>query len=76
TVNSLLTHTFPWTPRTMGFDRVWGRGETRFLHTKCMGFQPKKVWIIGFERVMGYGHTFPVNQPGGQNFLWDIIEYG
>ena len=25
---------------------------------------------------MGYEPNFPVNQLGGQNFLWVIIEYG
>ena len=25
---------------------------------------------------MGYEPNFPVNQLGGQNFLWVIVEYG
>jgi hypothetical protein len=25
---------------------------------------------------MGYGHNCPANQPGGQIFLWVIVEYG
>jgi len=31
---------------------------------------------MGYQRVMGYGPNFPVNQLGGSKFLWVFIEYG
>jgi hypothetical protein len=43
---------------------------------KSMGFPPKKLWIMGYGGVMGYGLEFPANRLGGLKILWVIREYG
>ena len=43
---------------------------------KCMGFWPKKVWVIGYGRVMGFGADFPGNEHGGPEKVWVRTEYG
>ena len=41
-----------------------------------MGFLPKKVWVIGYGRVMGFGADFPGNEHGGPEKVWVRTEYG
>jgi hypothetical protein len=41
-----------------------------------MGFALKKVWVIGYQRVMGYGFEIPAYQLGGLKILWVMGEYG
>ncbi|KAJ3805220.1 hypothetical protein F5876DRAFT_52187 [Lentinula aff. lateritia] len=37
---------------------------------------PKKVWIMGYGRVMGYAWHFPANEVGNPENVWSIREYG
>ncbi|KAH7881398.1 uncharacterized protein C8R40DRAFT_1077855 [Lentinula edodes] len=37
---------------------------------------PKKVWIMGYGRVMGYVWHFPANEVGNRENVWSIREYG
>ncbi|KAJ4464058.1 hypothetical protein C8R41DRAFT_783189 [Lentinula lateritia] len=37
---------------------------------------PKKVWIMGYGRVMGYAWHFPANEVGNSENVWSIREYG
>ncbi len=41
-----------------------------------MGFVPGGVWIMDYDRVMGYDVHFPANQLGGPKKVWTIREYG
>ena len=41
-----------------------------------MGFVPGGVWIMDYDRVMGYDMHFPANQLGGPKKVWTITEYG
>jgi hypothetical protein len=43
---------------------------------ESMGFALKKAWVIGYQRVMGYGFEIPTYQLGGSKILWGIGEYG
>jgi hypothetical protein len=43
---------------------------------KLWGFTIKKVWTMGFERVMGFGVFFSGNQLGGHKNVWDLTGYG
>ncbi|KAF8233262.1 hypothetical protein L208DRAFT_1267639, partial [Tricholoma matsutake] len=43
---------------------------------KSMGFASKKVWVIGYQRVMGYGFEIPTYRLGGSKILWVMGEYG
>jgi hypothetical protein len=43
---------------------------------KSMGFASKKVWVMGYQRVMGYGSQIPAYQLGGLKILWVMGEYG
>ena len=38
---------------------------------KTMGFSTGRVWVTGFQGVMGYGMQFPAYQMGGSKMLWD-----
>jgi hypothetical protein len=42
---------------------------------ESMGFALKKVWIIGYQRVMGYGFKIPAYRLGGSKILWGMGEY-
>ena len=37
---------------------------------------PKKVWIMGYGRVMGYVWHFPANEVSNPENVWSIREYG
>ncbi|KAF9555606.1 hypothetical protein CPC08DRAFT_595666, partial [Agrocybe pediades] len=39
-------------------------------------FSPKNVWIMEYNRDMGFGYDFPANQLGGNGIVWIITEYG
>jgi hypothetical protein len=41
-----------------------------------MGFSTGRVWVMGFQEVMGYGMQFPAYQIGGSKMLWDKRGYG
>ena len=43
---------------------------------KTMGFSTGRVWVMGFQEVMGYGMQFPAYQIGGSKMLWDKRGYG
>jgi len=34
------------------------------------------VWVMGYDRCMGYGPCFPAYQVGNTKTLWGIAEYG
>jgi hypothetical protein len=36
----------------------------------------KRVWVIGYQRLMGYGLKFPAHQLGGSKKPWDFGVYG
>lgn len=40
------------------------------------GILPKKLWVMGYDRVMGYGLIFPANEVGRHENLWVTAEYG
>ena len=37
---------------------------------------PEKVWVMGYERIMGYGVDFPLSRLGKAEILWVITVYG
>ena len=37
---------------------------------------PEKVWVMGYERIMGYGVDFPLSRLGKAIILWVIRVYG
>src|SRR6266436_9764972 len=41
-----------------------------------MGFAPKKLWSMGYYRVMAYELKIPAYQLGNLKILWVIREYG
>lgn len=41
-----------------------------------MGFPLERLWVIGYEGVMGYGSGFPAYQLGKLKILWGLREYG
>jgi hypothetical protein len=41
-----------------------------------MGFALKKLWVMGYQRVMGYGFQSTAYQLGGLKILWGMGEYG
>jgi hypothetical protein len=41
-----------------------------------MGFPPKKVWVMGYCGLMGYGVKFSAHQLGGLKKVWDMRVYG
>jgi hypothetical protein len=40
------------------------------------GFCLRQLWIIGFQRVMGYVSNSPTYQLGHSRILWGFGEYG
>ncbi|KAF8231906.1 hypothetical protein L208DRAFT_1274633 [Tricholoma matsutake] len=45
-------------------------------HAKMYGFCSRGLWVIGFQKVLGYGSKSPAYQPGHSRILWGIREYG
>ena len=41
-----------------------------------MGFGCQGLWVIGYQKVMGFQVKFPAYQVGGPKKLWDIRGYG
>jgi hypothetical protein len=42
-----------------------------------MGFASKKVWVMGYQRVMGYGfQTWWIENPIGYGRVWVIRAMG
>ncbi|KAJ4467287.1 hypothetical protein C8R41DRAFT_871448 [Lentinula lateritia] len=50
--------------------KVWVMGKNIAENT------PKKVWIMGYGRVMGYAWHFPANEVSNPENVWSIREYG
>ncbi len=40
------------------------------------GILLKKLWVMGYDRVMGYGLIFPANEVSQHENLWVTAEYG
>jgi hypothetical protein len=41
-----------------------------------MGYAPGKLWVMGYERVMGFTIKIPLNRLGKWKKVWVIGEYG
>jgi len=41
-----------------------------------MGFALKRLWVMEYEEVMGYGSEIPANQLGKSKKLWVKRDYG
>ncbi|KJA26851.1 hypothetical protein HYPSUDRAFT_132193, partial [Hypholoma sublateritium FD-334 SS-4] len=88
TVETLITHTFPWMARAMGYEGLWvshqciirlfPRQSSAHLHwcLKPMGFSFRGVWGMGYCGLMGYGLQIPAHRLGGSIFLWVMRGYG
>ena len=37
---------------------------------------PRKLWVMGYEGIMGYVGDFPASQLGRWDFLWVMGGYG
>ena len=46
------------------------------ISPKFMGFFPKRVWVMDYCGLMGYGMKFPAHQVGGSKNLCDLRVYG
>ena len=43
----------------------------------CYGLSlPRKLWVMGYEGIMGYVGDFPASQLGRRDFLWVMGGYG
>ena len=40
------------------------------------GIFQQRLWVIGYEGIMGYGSNFPAHQIGGMKKLWGSKGYG
>ena len=48
----------------------------KFMHA-CYGLSlPRKLWVMGYEGIMGYVGDFPASQLGRWDFLWVMGGYG
>jgi hypothetical protein len=62
TVNSLLTHTSPWTPQAMGYDGVWGLRMVLKINPRILS----KFWKTSVPRLwsmLGYCSWFKIIGP-------------
>ncbi|TFK22415.1 hypothetical protein FA15DRAFT_596166 [Coprinopsis marcescibilis] len=41
-----------------------------------MGFCLRRVWLMGYGGVMGYGSEIPAHRPGGSKKVWVTTGYG
>ena len=39
-------------------------------------FGLKRVWVMGYQGIMGYGVDFPLSRLGNAEILWVITVYG
>ncbi|KAF8228014.1 hypothetical protein L208DRAFT_1293749, partial [Tricholoma matsutake] len=82
TVKPVLTHTVWWTARGMGYWRLWAsysllkQANTHNLSNKSTVLGKSQVWIMGYQRLMGYGVEFPAHRLGGPKKVCDFGVYG
>ncbi|KZT19544.1 hypothetical protein NEOLEDRAFT_1077540, partial [Neolentinus lepideus HHB14362 ss-1] len=88
TVDSLITHTGPWTSPSMGYCRVWVAREVIKISLKYKLYIYKNNTIRRFYNIMnesmGYGvlqryglsRKLIRNQLGGRKNVWVRAEYG
>ena len=64
TVNSLLTHTLPWTLQAMGYEGVWGLRMVLKINPKI----PLKFWTIPILCMLGCWSCFKITGLSQTNY--------